>query len=113
VSTPSLEALDRLLELGGEPDDVLRSATAVLADEPTVAWAGIAFLEEGDLVLGPATGEPDETRRKRVPIAYNGDPVGELWVDGEADQGLLEQITVRIAAHVLIGWDTRGEGWDP
>jgi hypothetical protein len=113
VSTPSLEALDRLLERGGEPDDVLRSATAVLADEPTVAWAGIAFLEEGDLVLGPATGEPDETRRTRVPIAYNGDPVGELWVDGEADQGLLEQITVRIAAHVLIGWDTRGEGWDP
>jgi hypothetical protein len=113
VSTPSLEALDRLLERGGEPDDVLRSATAVLADEPTVAWAGIAFLEEGDLVLGPATGEPDETRRTRVPIAYKGDPVGELWIDGEPDQGLLEQIAVRIAAHVLIGWDTRGEGWDP
>ena len=113
MSTRSLETLDRILERGGEPDDVLRAATAALGDEPTVAWAGIAFLEEGDLVLGPSAGEPDETRRTRVPIAYQGDPVGELWVDGEADQRFLEQIAVRIAAHVLIGWDTRGEGWEP
>jgi putative methionine-R-sulfoxide reductase with GAF domain len=113
VSTRSLEALDRILERDGEADDLLRSATAVLADEPTVAWAGIAFLEEGDFVLGPAAGEPDETRRTRVPIAYQGDPVGELWVDGEADQQFLEQVAARIAAHVLIGWDTRGEAWEP
>lgn len=113
MSTPSLEALDRLLERGGEPDDVLREAIALLADEPRVAWAGIAFFEAGELVLGPVAGVPEETRRTRVLIAYTGEPVGELWVDGEADRGFLERVAVRIAAHVLIGWDTKGEGWEP
>ena len=59
-----LEALERILERGGEPDDVLRGGYGgSWPTTPTVAWAGIAFLEEGDLVLGPAAGEPDETRR--------------------------------------------------
>ena len=113
MTTHSLEALDRILERGGEPDDVLRDATAALADEPTLTWAGIAFLEDGNLMLGPAAGTQDETRRTRVPIAYQGEPVGELWVDGEADDGFLEQFAAHIAAHVLIGWDTGGEGWEP
>jgi hypothetical protein len=113
VSARALETLDRILEQGGEPDDVLREATAVLADEATVAWAGIAFLEKGDLVLGPSSGEPDESRRMRVPIPYQGKPVGELRVDGEADRGLLDEVAARIAAYVLIGWDTAGEGWEP
>jgi hypothetical protein len=113
VNAGSLEALERVLERDGEPDDVLREATAVLADEPTVAWAGIAFFEEGALVLGPAAGEPDETRRTRVPIAYHGEPVGELWVDGEVDRRFLDRVASRLSAHVLIGWDTRGEDWEP
>ena len=113
MSTRVLLELDRILERGGEPDDVLRDVTVALAAEPTVAWAGIAFLEEGHLVLGPAAGDQDEERRRRVPIAYQGEQVGELWVDGEADQGLLEHIAARISAHVLIGWDTGGEGWEP
>ena len=111
--TGLLEALERILEGGEEPDDVLREATALLADAPTVAWAGIAFLEEGSLVLGPAAGEPDETRRIRVPISYRGEPVGELRVDGEADRGALERVADRLAAHVLIGWDTQGKHWEP
>jgi hypothetical protein len=111
--TDLLEALERILEGGGEPDDVLREATALLADAPTVAWAGIAFFEAEELVLGPAAGEPHETRRTRVPIAYRGEPVGELWVDGEADRGTLERVADRLAAHVLIGWDTQGEHWEP
>jgi hypothetical protein len=113
VSTPLLLEVDRILEHGGEPDDVLRGVTVVLNDEPTIDWAGIAFLEEGDLVLGPATGDQDEDRRIRVPIAYQGEQVGELWVDGDVDRGLLEQVAARISAHVLIGWDTGGEGWEP
>jgi hypothetical protein len=39
--------------------------------------------------------------------------VGELWVDGEADRGTLERVADRLAAHVLIGWDTQGEHWEP
>jgi len=113
MSARALEALDRILNRGGEPDDVLRSSVSILAEEPGITWAGIAFVEEGKVALGPEAGEPDEPRRVRVPVVYQGSQVGELWVDGEAGQAFLERVAVLISAHVLIGWDTRGESWEP
>jgi hypothetical protein len=112
VSNGALEALDRILNRGGEPDDVLRSAVAVLAAEPGIAWAGVAFSEEGELVLGPQAGEPDETRRARIRVLFQGAEVGELWVDGDAERSFLERVAVLISAHVLIGWDTAGKPWE-
>jgi hypothetical protein len=109
----SLEALDHILDRGGEPDDVLRAVVAALIEDPDIDWAGIAFLEEGDLNLGPSAGRPDEARRKRVPISYGSAHVGELWVDGRADRGVVERIAVLLSPYVLIGWDTRGEPWEP
>ena len=58
-------------------------------------------------------GEPDETRRVRIPVLFQGSEVGELWVDGEADRAFLERVALLVSAHVLIGWDTRGEAWEP
>jgi len=113
VSTRALEALDRILNRGGDADDVLRSAVAVLVDEPGIAWAGVAFQEEGALTVGPQAGEPDESHRIRTPVVYRGSEVGELWVDGEADAAFLERFALLISQHVLIGWDTQGERWDP
>jgi putative methionine-R-sulfoxide reductase with GAF domain len=113
VSTRALEALDRILNRGGDADDVLRAVVGVLAEEPGIAWAGIAFLDEGELVLGPEAGVPEEARRTRIPITYQGNLVGELWVDGDAEQAFLERVAVLVSAHVLIGWDTRGERWEP
>jgi hypothetical protein len=113
MSSRALEALDRILNRGGDADDVLRAAVGVLVDEPGVTWAGIAFEEEGELVVGPRAGEPDDTRRCRVPVVFQGSRVGELWVDGDADPPFLERYALLISAHVLIGWDTRGESWDP
>jgi hypothetical protein len=113
VSSKALEALDRILNRGGEPDDVLRAAVSVLAEDPGIAWAGIAFLDEGALALGPTAGEPDESCRTSVPIAFQGSRVGELWVDGSAEHGFLERVATLLSAHVLIGWDTRGETWEP
>lgn len=106
-------AIESILDRGGEPDEVLRAAVRTLAEEPGIAWAGIAFREGGELVLGPEAGEPDEARRTRVAISFQGSPVGELWVDGEADPAFLERVAVLVSAHVLIGWDTRGEAWEP
>jgi hypothetical protein len=113
VNGRALKALDGVLERGGEPDDVLRAAVDVLASEPGIAWAGIAFAEEGRLVLGPESGEPDEARRARVPVLFHGREVGELRVDGEAERPFLERVAERISAHVLIGWDTAGQPWEP
>ena len=113
MSAKTLEAIDRALDRGGEPDDVLRSIVSVLVEEPGVSWAGVAFSEEGRLVLGPEAGTPDEPRRVRVPVLFQGSEVGELQVDGAADHGFLERVAALISAHVLIGWDTAGGAWEP
>jgi putative methionine-R-sulfoxide reductase with GAF domain len=113
VSTRALVAVDRILNLGSDADDVLREVVAELVEEPTIEWAGILFLEAGALALGPEAGVPDPTRRISVPVTYQGTVVGELAIDGDADAAFLEQVARLISTHVLLGWDTRGEAWDP
>ena len=110
----ALDAIDRVLNRGGDADDVLREVVDVLpAQVPGLAWAGVSFREGGELVPGPQAGEPDEQRRVRVPVDYRGERVGELAVDGEAETAFLERVATLISAHVLLGWDTRGERWEP
>lgn len=113
MSSHALEALDRILDRGGDADDVLRAALSELVSEPGITWAGIRFLDEGVHVLGPASGVPDESRRITAPISYQGQPVGELVVDGEADRAVLTRYALLISPYVLLGWDTGGEAWDP
>jgi hypothetical protein len=105
--------VDRILEHTAEADDALREIVALVASLEGVDWAAVAFLERGRLTLGPASGTADEGRRARFPIAFHGDAVGELLVDGTQDAQLLQQIATRIAPYVLIGWDTGGEAWEP
>lgn len=112
MSTRALEAIDRILDRGGDADDVLRAVVAELAREPGIAWAGIVFLENGEPVLGPEHGEPEPSRRNAVPVSYRGTVVGELVVDGEAEPAFLERVAVLVSAHVLLGWDTGGEPWE-
>jgi hypothetical protein len=113
MSSTVLEELDGVLAGAGDADDALRAVVALLARQPEIAWAGILFREEGTLVLGPQAGSVDETRRVRTPIAYHGDAVGELAVDGAPPQELLDRIATAIAPYALLGWDTRGEAWEP
>ena len=112
MSSEALQALERIVEEGGDADDVLRAAVEVLLGEPAVAWAGIRFLEAGELVLGPSSGSPDEARRLTTPIAYRGEPVGELVVDGEADSALLDRFArARLAVRAArLGHGRRGLG---
>ena len=110
----ALDAIDRILNRGGDADDVLRDVVLVLREQvPQLAWAGVYFEERGRLVAGPASGEPDESRRVHVPVSYRGERVGELAVDGAASAAFLERVATLISAHVLIGWDTGGERWEP
>jgi hypothetical protein len=113
ATSGALEAIDRILNRGGDADDVLRDVVAALVERGACVWAGIAFVEEGSLVLGPQAGEPGEARRIELEIAFKGDKVGELWADGCDDGALLERVAVLVSAHVLLGWDTGGEGWEP
>ena len=115
MSTDALEALDRMLARGGDADDLLREIVRLLVSEPELVWAGIAFLEGDSLVLGPEAGEPaeDEGERTRIPIVYDGSGVGELWVDGHADEDLLRLVAARVSPYVLVGWDVQGQAWEP
>jgi hypothetical protein len=112
VNGPAIEIAE-ILDQGGEADDVLRQVVSVLAARPDVSWAGIAFVEEGALRLGPAAGREDGVGRVRAEVSFNDAKVGELWVDGTLPRDELERIAALIAPLVLIGWDTGGEAWEP
>jgi putative methionine-R-sulfoxide reductase with GAF domain len=113
VTAAAIDEIERLLSETEDADDVLRGTVAALVAEPGIVWAGVGLVEEGAVALGPAAGEPDEGRREGVPIRYQETVVGELWADGDVDVRLLEEVARRVAPHVLIGWDTRGEPWEP
>jgi hypothetical protein len=113
VSADALEAVDRILTGGGDADDVLRAVVTELAQRPGIAWVGILFLENGVLALGPQAGTPDEALRVHIPVVYQDAQVGELAVDGDAEPAFLERVAELLSAHVLLGWDTGGETWDP
>jgi hypothetical protein len=110
----ALEAVERVLNRGGDADDVLREVVRALHEQGGYAWAGILFVEEGELVLGPAAGEPDEAPRTATPVLWQGTRVAELAVDGAAadDVPSLERVAVLISGHCLVGWDVGGEAWE-
>jgi putative methionine-R-sulfoxide reductase with GAF domain len=66
--TGALEAIDRILNRGGDADEVLREVVTVLYERfDHYSWVGIYLVEDGDLVLGPWQG-PEATEHVRIPI---------------------------------------------
>ena len=64
----ALEALDRIVNRGGDADDVLRAAVDVLHDRfDDYSWVGIYFVEGDELVLGPWKG-PQATEHVRIAV---------------------------------------------
>jgi hypothetical protein len=108
-----VDDVESLVDGGGDADDVLRAVVATLVERGGCSWAGVSFVEGDALVAGPAAGQPDERRRTAVPVAYRGERVGELAVDGPIDRLELERVAALVSEHVLIGWDTGGERWTP
>jgi hypothetical protein len=110
----TLEAVESILDRGGDADDVLRRVVATLQEHAGYAWVGLFFVEAGSLTLGPAAGEPDVARRSQVPVLWQGNRIAELAVDGapEEDHAFLEHVGSLVAGHCLVGWDTGGEPWE-
>ena len=110
----ALEAIDQIVNRGTDADEVLRDVVAVLNSD--YSWVGISFIEEGELVLGPALGELT-AEPKRIPISYENNVVAELGVVagelGTEECAFLERVALLIAPHCLVGWDTGGEAWSP
>jgi hypothetical protein len=94
-----------------DADELLRRAVSELAAREECAWAGIFFVEDENLVLGPEAGSPDPGRRTTVQVVWRGTRVAELAADGAVGAGELETVAAGIADLCLVGWDTGGEVW--
>jgi len=107
-----LEALDRILNRGGDPDDVLREVVRVLHER--YDYIAIRFVEGDDLVTGPSLGN-QESAVSTSPIVFQGTKVAELEVAPrvEEDVEFLERVTTIVSPYCLVGWATGGERWAP
>ena len=64
----ALEAIDRIVNRGGEADEILRAVVDVLHDQfDDYSWVGIYLVEGDDLVLGSWKG-PEATEHVRIPV---------------------------------------------
>ena len=64
----ALEAIDRILDRGGEAAGILQAVVDVLHDRfDHYSWVGIYLVEGNDLVLGPWRG-PHATEHVRIPV---------------------------------------------
>jgi hypothetical protein len=113
-ATGAVEAVERIVNREGEADEILRQTVAVLA-ERFGGFAGVRFVEEGDLVLGPAAGTPggDETA---VQVRFRDGVVAELVTTAALDaddRAAWERVATLVSPYCLVGWDTGGEGWEP
>ncbi len=110
----ALEAVERILARGGDADDVLRGVVAAIHEQvPHFGRVGIAFMEEGRLVLGPHAGE-GEGEELRALVTFEGAPVAELIVGGTGsgqDQLFLDRVATLVSPYCLVGWDTQGVPW--
>jgi hypothetical protein len=108
-----VEAVDGILAGGGDADEVLRAVVAALVQRGGCDWAGILFVENGELVLGPEAGGQRREARRSEPVLWEGERIAELVADGCDDAAVLRAIATRISEHCLVGWDTGGVPWDP
>jgi hypothetical protein len=95
-----------------DADEQLRQTVSELAARAQCTWAGIFFVEEDELVLGPQAGTPDPDRRMTIPVVWRDTRVAELAVDGAVDAAELQAVAARIADLCLVAWDTGGEAWE-
>jgi len=104
--------IDRLVAASADADDVLRGVVAALVSAGGCAWAGILFVEAGELVRGPEAGSRRPDARLRLPVEFGGTRVAELVVDACPDAAVAEHVAASISELCLVGWDTGGVPWE-
>jgi hypothetical protein len=112
----ALEAIDRMLNGGGDPDDVLRHVVRVL-HERLGCHAQVLFVEGDALVPGPEAGVAGASApRTALPVSFDGARVAELalaWAPDAVGRAFLERVATLISPYCLVGWDTGGDAWEP
>jgi accessory colonization factor AcfC len=87
-SSGALEAVERILNRGGEPDDVLSAVVSTL-QERTGARVGIAF---------PPQEAPSEGVQTHA-IVWQGEPVATLWTSEQAERALFARVAVIVSPY--------------
>jgi hypothetical protein len=111
--------VQEVIDRGDEADEILRASLAAVHEGARASWSAIAFVEEGQMVIGPVAGTaPDDAPAPAlaVPIVYRGDTVAALWLGtapAPACVAELERAAALLAPYCLVGWDTGGEEWVP
>jgi hypothetical protein len=99
VSADVLEAVDRIVERGGESQDVLQAAVMAIVDRGGAKWAAVLFNDEGELIVGPHAGVAEPGERRTAPVVRDEAHLGELAVDGLDDQPLIEILASLLAPY--------------
>ena len=99
--TGALEAIERILNRGGDGGDVLRDVVRTLSRH--YSYVGVRFVADEGLVDGPSVGEAPSPRGqggKRYAVTYEGRRVAQLEVTGtdDADDRFLERVATLISA---------------
>ncbi len=92
----ALEAVERILNRGGEADDVLRAVVAALHER--FSYVAIRFREEDRLVEGPSAGR--EADRVIVPVEFQGLAVAELELSID-DSAFAQRVATLISPYCL------------
>jgi hypothetical protein len=93
----ALEAVERILNRGGDADVVLRAVLEALQSRGASS-ARVLFMEDGRLVERPALG--GEPGGITAPVFYDGTEVGSLEL-GFGDIAFAERVATLIAPYVV------------
>jgi hypothetical protein len=99
-SSGALEAVERILNRGGDADNVLREVVEAL-HERAIAWAGIAFVEDGRFELGPRAGGAAPDDHQRHAVRWKGERIAELWTSADADPALCARVALLVSPYCL------------
>lgn len=103
MSAGALEAIDRVLNRGGDADEVLRQVVAILAERGGCSYAAIAFVADDAHVAGPEVGEPSDDTTG-TPIVFQGTHLADLVVaPPDVDRTFLERVATVISAYCRTG----------
>jgi hypothetical protein len=94
-----LQAVDRIIDRGGDSADVLQAAVTALVEGGGAKWAAVLFNDEGELLVGPHAGVAEPGERRRAPIVLEGARLGELAVDGLDDLPLIARVASLISPY--------------
>jgi hypothetical protein len=97
----ALEAVDRILNVGGRAEDVLRAVVAALHERAAYPGVAIRSAHGESAVAGQM---PDNPGASVFPVDYQGVHVADLLVAGplaEEDERVLRRVAVLVSAHCL------------